>query len=299
MMRAFLLFGLLATGCSTPRVTGCPTPASSQLFVVTSAGDLFAFDAGAEGATMPLRTVGTGFTGPIAVDTTSHELFALRGTTIEVYDSIAGATTPLRTLTGLPAAPIIGLVVDPPRRALFVLTKTNVSTVSEDGNGNVTPIPQIGGPVAAVALDPLNEEVIVATGTEIDVYARDRLSSSAPTRVLRSVPTGYGDSLDAFGLAVDTQRDELYAAVELPGGVNVSQFEIFDGTAQGAAPSKIGINLDLTGAMAVDCARGEAFVGIQNTSGPPIVSVIRADGSLQESRELQLPANPAGVALGP
>jgi hypothetical protein len=292
MIRARLLIGLLASGCAPARVTGCPAPANSQLFVVT-AGDLFAFDAGSDGAATPLRRVGTaGFAGPIAVDTTSHELFAVRDTTIEVHDSIAGDTAPLRTMTGLPPpGSIVGLVVDPPHRALFVVTSGAVTVLSEDGNGDISPIGQVAGATRAVAVDPSNEEVIVATGSEIDVYARDRLSSP-PTRVLRNVPTGYGDSLNAFGLAVDTQRDELYAAVELPGGAH--QLDLFDGAARGAAPTRTVATLDLTGAMAVDCARGEVFVGIQNG-----VNVLRADGSLQQIRQLQLPANPAGLALGP
>ena len=57
MMRAFLLIGLLAAGCSPQRVTGCPAPATSQLFVVTAVGHLFAYDAGSEGLGTVLRTI--------------------------------------------------------------------------------------------------------------------------------------------------------------------------------------------------------------------------------------------------
>lgn len=295
-MRACLFVCLVATGCGPSRATDCPGPAASQLFVATADGEILAFDAAAEGSPTPLRSVGMpGFSGPLAVDATSHELFGARGSTVDVHPSIAGEPMPIRTMTGL-NGDIVGLATDPARRALFILTDNGLvglTVVSEDDAGQVSWLDDLGGLIPAVALDPLHGEVVAATPYEIDVYPRDGLTGG-PSRTHQA----NGGPLSAIGLAVDTLHDDLYVVIQVAQS-GMRNLLVFDGATSGTAPPKNGISTVATGPVAVDCARGELFVATLLSNGQPGVNVFAADGSFRQIRHFELTSRAVGLALGP
>jgi hypothetical protein len=299
-MRFFLLICLVAAGCSPSRNTDCPGPAATQLFVADDSGQILVFDASAEGNAVPLRTVGIPiFDGPLAVDTTSHELFAVRQHGIEVYPSIAGETTPLRILSGPPGPESInGLAVDPTARVLFALTFSGVFMFPEDGEGEVGSLGAVGGETDAVAFDPLHREVVIGTTKEIDVYPADL--HGFPIRTHEAAPDGSnGGLLTADALAVDTRPDALYAVTEEFQHHEAMSLVVFDGASYGTAAPLNTISMATNGPIVVDCARGELFAATVDASGQPGVSVFRADGSLTLIRQLQLQSFPLGLALGP
>jgi hypothetical protein len=235
------VFGRTANGNVAPlrRITGAATLLAApiaatldatrgELFVLNVGGPVLAFARTASGNASPLRSLQV--TGQILRADAAHGELAVVGSELNFYSSTATST----------AAPL---------RTLQVLPTTGVTTTPYD-----------------VAIDPVNDEVLVLTGNStsqalvVSVYARTATGTTAAKRTLTAFPaqaTGYA------GLAVDTVNGELWVT---SGGSQGTR--VFSRTASGAAAALRSTTVSGT-AIYVDPTNNE--VGLASSSSLQLV----------------------------
>ncbi len=177
----------------------------------------------------------------------------------------------------------------------------SVATYSRTANGNVAPLRIIRGDAtglsnpAGLALDAVNNEILVANISSITVYSRTANGDVAPLRTISGVDTKLAEPI---GLAVDTVNNEILVA-------NVSSITVYSRTASGnVAPLRTisGASTRLMDpfGLAVDMVNDEVLVA--NFGGNAITVYSRtADGDVAPLRTIsggdtQL-AQPIGLAV--
>ncbi len=211
-------------------------PAGAEIYVTNfSNNSVTVYSRTATGDVAPLRTLNgptTGLGGPfgVSLDTVNNELFVANAAlaTVTVYDPAAmGNTAPLRTLGG-PATGMgnnnDGVVVDALHDELIVgnldLNANSVEAFARTAGGNTAPLRLLNAGTAGLALDTVNDELILATTSAgVRVFARTASGAAAPVRTLSGPLTGLGQS--AWGVAVDVTHDELFVTDRTSNSIRV------------------------------------------------------------------------------
>ncbi|HET7786360.1 MAG TPA: IPT/TIG domain-containing protein [Myxococcales bacterium] len=210
-----------------------------------SSGTVAVFGRTANGNVAPLRAIhgaATGLTGPIStsVDPVRGELFVLDAgsPTLLVFDRLAsGNVAPLRSLQVggaqlLRADPVNGEIAVLGSQLSFYAS-TATSTAAPLRTLQVLPTSGVSTSAYGVAIDAVNDEVLILTGNStsqdlgVAVYARTATGIGVAKRRL----TAFGAQATGYaGLAVDTVNDELWVTSGGPQGTRV-----FSRTAFGTA----------------------------------------------------------------
>jgi hypothetical protein len=177
----------------------------------------------------------------------------------------------------------------------------SVTTYSRTANGNFTPLRIISGDAtglsnpAGLALDAVNNEILVANISSITVYSQAASGNAPPLRTISGAATGLAQPI---GLAVDTLNDEILVA-------NVSSITVYSRTASGNVAPLRTISGASTGLMdpfglAVDTVNNEVLVA--NFGGNTITAYSRtADGDVAPRRTISGAATglarPIGLAV--
>ena len=224
----------IITGLSAP--AGLAVDTDSNEILVANISSVAVYSLTASGNEAPLRTISGGATGlaqPIglAVDTRNHELLVANESSITVYGRTAsGNVAPLRTISGGATGLLnpAGLAVDTDNNEILVanigsgaVDSSSITVYSRTASGNVAPLRTISGGATGLAqpiglaVDTLNNEILVANRSSITVYSRTAIGNVAPLRVppisgaLTALdhPLGLGVHADA-----DAVNNEVLAA---------------------------------------------------------------------------------------
>jgi DNA-binding beta-propeller fold protein YncE len=218
------------------------------------------------GDIVPLRKISGDSTAlvasGIAVNNSSNEIFVTNfsNNSITVYARSAnGNVPPLRTIAGVATA-LDGpraITVDVANNEILVTnSNARITVFAGTANGNAAPLRTISFPGPAefggIALDSLNNEVLVTRFTIIDryhfstsvvVYERTAEGEAVPLRTISGDPAGVLGPM--IGIAVDSAKNELFVSYESSNSVAV-----YERTANGdIAPLRVILG-DTTGLKA-------------------------------------------------
>jgi 6-phosphogluconolactonase (cycloisomerase 2 family) len=219
------------TGLSVPRQIYVDTT-NNEIFVTNNNGSVIVFPRLANGNVAPLRTISGALTGlqkPTGVfaDAVNNELVVADwgGRTVSVFARAAnGNVAPLRTITG-GATPVVGfgntgaMSLDLTNNEFAVtncVSHPRVAFFSRLANGQVAPVRVLEGKTTrisrslhAVAIDPVNNEVLVPSRLEDALLVFNRAASGdvAPIRVIQGPLTRINNANG--GVAVDTVNNEI------------------------------------------------------------------------------------------
>jgi DNA-binding beta-propeller fold protein YncE len=210
-----------------------------ELFVAARGpDDIYVFDLGADGPTVPLRMI-SGVTTTIdtpwdlELDPERGDLWVLSKDASELLVFAVGGggnVAPLRTLATSPAWPTstIDFDLDLVHNEIVITDRTPGAAAIRFlpllGNGTVGVLRSITGPAtgltdpALVAVDPLHDEVFVVNQASIRVFARGASGNVAPLRVLSGAATGLAGihGLDVDPLAGTSGIGELAVLRSVP-----------------------------------------------------------------------------------
>jgi hypothetical protein len=196
-----------------------------------------------------------GSTGPVSCP--SHVYVANQnGNFVAVYPRAAsGDVAPLRTIKGTSTGLLNpnGMAFDATNHELLVANQDGPATVFAIGaTGDATPLRTFPTVSTDIAVDPVNDEVVIAAGGSIGIYART--GAAAALRTITS--TG----LSSYGIAADTTNCEI--VVSDAAGKSIA---VFPRTASGnttplRAISGAATQLSSPVAVAVDAVNDELFV---------------------------------------
>lgn len=213
-----------------------------------------------------------------------------------------------RTMHAIGYDPLHDEIVVPQQFGQGILTFRGAAT------GEEAPVRVIRGPktqliaLDRLAVDPVNDEIIVPEGEKVLVFPREGNGDVAPARVLTGPDTRIGA---ARSVAVDTTRNLLIVASTPPGGGRgegrVNELTIFERTAGGnAKPRRVITGLGASWNVAVYPERGlifvvqRGYVGVwhidDNGKVPPRFTIGGPQGVLQEPRGVTIdPKNRAVI----
>ncbi len=183
-------------------------------------------------------------------------------------------------------------------------------------NGETPPKRVIRGPRTQLispdrlAVDPVNNEIIVPEGQKVLVFPREAHGDVAPIRVISGPDTRIGASR---AVAVDTQRNLLVVVSSPPGEGGRgegrgTEITIFDRTANGnAKPLRVISGLGSSWNVAVYPPKGLIFVVLRGYVGvwsiddngrvPPRWTIGGPNGSLEEPRGVTIDARNQAVIV--
>lgn len=284
------------TGLSSPKGIAVD-PIHDEIFVVNSLNyTITVYVRTANGNLAPLRVISgptTGMIEPvsIAVDTVNNEIFVGNyGGLITVYPRTAsGSVPPLRRIegdaTGLQGGRI-RVAVDAVHNELFALNDgaTAMSVFARTADGNAAPLRTINllpsrSLQLNLAVDAVNNEIIVGNSNSVMVYARTASGDAAPLRTISGDATGINWP---NSVAVDTRNDEILVANN-----HANTVTVYARAATGNVAPLRTISGDFTGlsgplSVAVDMLNNGIFTG--NDSNSVTVYARAANGNVAPSR---------------
>ena len=210
------------------------------------------------------------FAGRDSFAQVQRQIYVTDGSAVKVYDAAAnGNVAPVRIITGAATnltGSAIGIAIDAAHNEMFVVSNNaipiNVFPLS--AHGNATPTRSISGAMTTltsakgIALDLVNDEIIVQDNGKVLVFSRTASGNVAPLRTI----TNAGQQ----GVSVDPVNNEL--AVTHAGAMEV---DVFARTASGMAMPLRAIsgamtNLDGPSHAILDAAHDE--LPVSNTGAP-------------------------------
>jgi hypothetical protein len=218
-----------------PSIGGVSAPAGVAVdtvnneILVANINSIAVYSLAASGNDTPLRTISgdaTQLAQPIglAVDTGNNEILVANSDSITVYSRTAdGNVDPLRTIKGTGLLNPAGLAVDTTNNEILVANigsiEANSSSITVYGrtaNGDdVAPLRTIRGAATGLAqpiglaVDTVNNEILVANSNSITVYGRTAIGNVTP---LRTIGGGSTELDHPLGLGLDAVNDELLVA---------------------------------------------------------------------------------------
>jgi len=272
----------------------------------------------ASGSAAPVRTFSSlGYpTDAIAVDTANNEIFVNANSVTAVYARTAnGIASPLRIIAGSSTgiSSSTGIAVDTINNEIFVtnsfpphsLLPPSITVYPRTANGNAAPLRTIatGNTFAGIALDTVNNEMIVLPrgNSIVNIYERKASGSPTPLRTISAKSTGL---ISPSGMAVDKVNNEIFignfgfSTVDTAGSISV-----YSRTANGdvtplrtIAGSSTGLNFTPS-SIAVDTDNDELFV----TAGDILVYSRTATANVAPLRTISGfftgLVNPKGIAV--
>jgi len=241
-----------------------------------------------------------------------RQIYVTDGASVKVYDAAAdGNVAPVRVLSG-PATNLtgnaFGIAVDEVHNEMYVVSNNaipiNVFPLS--AHGNVAPTRSISGAATTltspngIALDLVNDEIIVVNNGKTLVFSRTASGNVAPLRTINNA--------GQRGVSVDTANNEIAVTLSGIGG----EVDIFSRTASGNVSPLRAISgsmttLNLPTQAILDAAHNE--LPVTNTGSPTVgpyritVFLRTANGNVAPLRTIegastQL-ASPYGMILDP
>jgi hypothetical protein len=221
--------------------------------------------------------------------------------------AIEGQATMLgRTMHAIAYDPIHDEIVVPQQFGQGILIFDGSAT------GEQKPKRVINGPLTQLvaldrlAVDPVNNEIIVPEGEKVLVFPREANGNVAPSRVLTGPDTRIGA---ARSVAIDTTRNLLIVASSPPEGRRGGmELTIFDRTANGnAKPLRVISGVGSSWNVAVHPPRGlifvvqRGYVGVwsidDNGRVPPRYTIGGPNGTLEEPRGVTIDAKNQAVIV--
>jgi fibronectin type 3 domain-containing protein len=305
-------------GAASAEASGIATPTE---FVVNNADvqQILRFDRNANGDVSPAGRFGwvTKAVDPfqIALVPQSQEVAVLDLATNSVrFFSLnqTGNVGPTHLIQGnqtLLASPR-GLAFDPVHGETFVSNidaSVKAILVFSAPNTNVAPVRQISGTatgfgfsLASLAIDSVNDELIVNNGVDVRVFSRAAVGNVAPLRVISGVATGISASGGILSIAVDPANDEIFVANNTDGS-NLPDVNVFARTANGnVAPLRsFHSTFQRPTGLAVDSVHDELLMSASDQN--QFLTFARtASGSVTPTRQIMAPGHSAwGIAYNP
>lgn len=296
------VYGRTATGTVAPLriisgtstglsyASGITLPVNDEILVANAGNNtVTVYNRLADGNVAPLRTVSgasTGLASPkgIVLDLQDGELLVANesGNSITAYTwPASGNATPLRAISAGTSTGVNGpqdIAMDSVNGELLVANSgaSSVAAYTSTANGDVTPLRSIAGSstglnLPTLAVDAVNNELIVGNMGAIMVYGRTAAGNVVPLRTISGSSTMMGD---VPRVAVDVVNNEILASVN-------QQILVFSRTDSGnVAPLRwiageaTGLNSQL--GVAVDAQNNELLVA---NSGADSIAVFSRTAS--------------------